>query len=303
MKAAFLLNKPMTHKAGYVNIIGRPNVGKSTLLNQWLGEKISIITHKAQTTRHRILGILNDASHQVIFSDTPGFIFEPKNRLHLSMNQTIETALNDADIIVYLTEPGETPETIAPIIEKLKKKDTHKMLLINKCDLLQHNEDINHLIEKWKETGVFNQIFPVSALYQHGTQEALQYILSVLPENPPYFPKDQISDRSERFFVSEIIREKILLFYEKEIPYSVEVIIDSFKETSDIIKIRAIIYTERKSQKIILIGKNGTALKKVGIEARKDIEKLLGKKVFLELYVKVKEKWRNDARTLKIFGY
>jgi GTPase len=293
----------MSHKAGYINIIGRPNVGKSTLMNQWLGEKLSIVTPKAQTTRHRVLGIVNDEEHQAVFSDTPGIIFDPINQLHVSMNTSVEESLTDADVIVFLAEPGEKPETLVPVTDKLKNIKTHKILLLNKCDTLTNNSEAMQKLQDWNALAIFDRIFPVSALHGAGTKEALQYILSILPESPPYFPKDQLTDRSERFFVSEIIREKILLFYQREIPYSVQVEIESFKEEKDITKIRAIIYTERESQKIILIGKNGSALKKVGTEARKDIEIFLGKKVFLELHVKVKEKWRDDANTLRRFGY
>lgn len=292
----------MNHKAGYVNIIGRPNVGKSTLMNHWVGEKLSIISPKAQTTRHRILGIVNDDNHQVVFSDTPGIIFDPANKLHITMNAAVEESLEDADVVVFISEVGEKPETLTPIIEKLQKIKTPKILLLNKVDA-SNQEEATEKLNAWKATGLFEEHYPISALHGLGTAAPLQYIFSKLPECPPYFPKDQLTDRNERFFVSEIIREKIFHHYQKEIPYSVQVEIEDFKEQPDINKIRAIIYTERESQKAILIGNKGESLKKIGTEARKDIEILVGKKVFLELFVKVKDKWRNDNTTLKKFGY
>jgi GTP-binding protein Era len=292
----------MTHKAGYVNIIGRPNVGKSTLMNHWVGEKLSIISPKAQTTRHRILGIVNDDEHQVVFSDTPGIIFDPANKLHITMNAAVDESLEDADVVVFISEVGEKPETLAPILEKLQKINTPKILLLNKVDV-SNQEEATEKLQAWQATEMFEACYPISALQGLGTAAPLQFIFSKLPENPPYFPKDQLTDRSERFFVSEIIREKIFHNYQKEIPYSIQVEIDEFKEQPEINKIRAIIYAERESQKAILIGNKGEALKKIGIEARKDIEILVGKKVFLELFVKVKDKWRNDTQTLKRFGY
>jgi GTPase len=293
----------MEHKAGYVNIVGRPNVGKSTLMNQWLGEKLSIVTHKAQTTRHRILGIVNDSNHQVIFSDTPGIIFDPVNKLHVSMNSYVEESLVDADILIWVVEHAESPENLASITERLKKINTHKILLINKCDTLNNSAEAMNKLKEWNTLGIFDKIFPVSAINNEGTKEVLQYIFSVLPESPPYFPKDQLTDRNERFFCAEIIREKIMTNYQREIPYSVQVIIESFEEKKDISVIRAVIFTERESQKIILIGKNGEALKKIATQARIDMEKFLNIKVFLEIKVKVKENWRNDLTTLKRFGY
>jgi GTP-binding protein Era len=293
----------MSHKAGYVNIIGRPNVGKSTLMNHWVGEKLSIITPKAQTTRHRILGIVNDEEHQIVFSDTPGIIFDPINKLHVSMNSAVEESMADADVLVFLVEPGEKPESLAPITEKLKQINSPKILLLNKCDTLHDSPEAMKKLQEWNELGIFERIFPVSALKGDGTKEALQYLFSVLPESPPYFPKDQLTDRNERFFCTEIIREKILLNYQREIPYSVQVEIEAFQEKPDITVVKAIIFTERESQKIILIGKKGDALKKVGTEARRDMEIFLGKKVFLELKVKVRENWRDDSTTLKRFGY
>ena len=292
----------MTHKAGYVNIIGRPNVGKSTLMNHWVGEKLSIISPKAQTTRHRILGIVNDDEHQVVFSDTPGIIFDPANKLHITMNAAVDESLEDADVVVFISEVGEKPETLAPILEKLQKTTTPKILLLNKVDVSNQEEATEKLLA-WQATGLFEVCYPISALQGLGTAAPLQFIFSKMPECPPYFPKDQLTDRNERFFVSEIIREKIFHNYHKEIPYSIQVEIDEFKEQKDINKIRAVIYAERESQKAILIGNKGEALKTVGIEARKDIEILVGKKVFLELFVKVKDKWRNDDLTLKRFGY
>lgn len=292
----------MNHKAGYVNIIGRPNVGKSTLMNHWVGEKLSIISPKAQTTRHRILGIVNDDNHQIVFSDTPGIIFDPANKLHITMNAAVNESLEDADVVVFISEVGEKPETLTPIIEKLEKIKTPKILLLNKVDASNQKEATEKL-NAWKTTGLFEECYPISALHGLGTDAPLQYLFSKIPESPPYFPKDQLTDKSERFFVSEIIREKIFHNYHKEIPYSVQVEIEEFKEQPEINRIRAIIYTERESQKAILIGNKGESLKKIGIEARKDIEILVGKKVFLELFVKVKDKWRNDDLTLKKFGY
>jgi len=272
-------------------------------MNQWVGEKLSIITPKAQTTRHRILGIVNDEEHQIVFSDTPGIIFDPINKLHVSMNVAVEESMADADVLVFLVEPGEKPESLAPVTEKLNKISTPKILLLNKCDTLHDSEEAMNKLKEWNALGIFERIFPVSALNGDGTKDALKYLFSILPESPPYFPKDQLTDRNERFFCTEIIREKILLFYHREIPYSVQVEIEAFQEKPDITVVKAIIFTERESQKIILIGKDGTALKKVGTEARKDMEIFLGKKVFLELTVKVRENWRDDSTTLKRFGY
>src|SRR5690606_21942594 len=244
----------MNHKAGFVSIIGRPNVGKSTLMNQWLGEKLSIVSPKAQTTRHRVLGIFNDDAHQIVFSDTPGILFDPANELHISMNKAVEDSLEDADVLIYLAEFGEKPENLLPIFEKLKNINTHKVLILNKSDLLKNSEEAMQKLRDWESLKIFDRIFPVSALYGANTNDVLLYLCSVLPENPPYYPKDQLTDRNLRFFVAEIIREKILLFYHKEIPYSVQVEIDEYKEQKDIDRIRAIIYTERESQKNILIG-------------------------------------------------
>jgi len=290
------------HKAGYVNIIGRPNVGKSTLMNHWVGEKLSIISPKAQTTRHRVLGIVNDEEHQIVFSDTPGIIFDPANKLHISMNAVVEEALTDADVIIFLVEMGERAADLAVILEKLKNNKVPKILLLNKCDGADQ-EAIQTKYSEWEATGLFQQLFPISALKGMGTQGALEYIYTLLPESPPYFPKDQLTDRNARFYVSEIIREKILLHYHKEIPYSVQVHIDTYKEKEDMDVIRAVIYTERESQKAIIIGDKGSSLKKIGVEARADIEALIEKKVFLELFVKVKDKWRDNEQTLKSFGY
>jgi len=286
----------MNHKAGFVSIIGRPNVGKSTLMNQWLGEKLSIVSPKAQTTRHRVLGIFNDDAHQIVFSDTPGIIFDPANELHISMNKAVEDSLEDADVLIYLAEFGEKPENLLPIFEKLKNINTHKVLILNKSDLLKNSEEAMQKLRDWESLKIFDRIFPVSALYGANTNDVLLYLCSVLPENPPYYPKDQLTDRNLRFFVAEIIREKILLFYHKEIPYSVQVEIDEYKEQKDIDRIRAIIYTERESQKNILIGKGGEALKKVWVEARKDIERLIDKHVYLELDIKNKDNTRNDPK-------
>jgi GTPase len=291
----------MSHKAAFVNIIGNPNVGKSTLMNLMVGEKISVVTSKSQTTRHNIKGIVNTEEYQLVFSDTPG-ILKPVYKLQESMLKYSEDALTDADIIVYVTDIYEKIDKNIDFLEKVKHTNVPVLLVINKIDLSKQ-EDVVILIEKWKEVIPDAEIFPTSALENFNVDHLLNRIVELAPESPPYFPKDQLTDRNERFFVSEIIREKILVRYKKEIPYSVEVVIEEFKESDDIIKISSVIYVERDSQKGIIIGHKGAALKHVGIDARKDIEAFFSKKVYLELFVKVAENWRSNDKTLKRFGY
>jgi len=290
----------MQHKSGFVNIIGNPNAGKSTLMNALVGDQLSIITPKAQTTRHRIIGILNHSDYQIVFSDTPGLV-NPHYKLQESMMTGVRSALQDADVFILLSDLGEDfkdPE----IIEKIKKSNVPIILLLNKIDL-SNQEEIAAKIEEWKQKLPTAQILPVSALHKFNIEAVISMILDHLPVAPAYYPKDEVSDRNLRFFVSEIIREKILLFYQKEIPYSVEVVVESYVEEETIDKIRALIYVERESQKAIIIGNKGAALKKVGREARKQMEKFLGKQVFLELYVKVMKDWRDNEKILKRFGY
>lgn len=294
------------HYSGYVNIIGLPNVGKSTLMNAFVGEKMAIITHKPQTTRHRILGILNEEDYQVVFSDTPGIINEANYKMQEAMNKAAFSIFEDADVILFVTEPNDEYTGDEKVLQKIKKAEIPKFLLINKVDL-SDPESLKALKEKWESLLDFDEIHFVSALNKLGTDHVLECIKKRLPEGPVYFPKDQLSDKPDRFFVTEIIREKILLFYKQEIPYSCEVLIEEYKETFKHGKpfhyIRANIIAMRQSQKHILIGKSGSSIKKLGIEARKDIEKFLGNRVHLELYVKIKEKWRDDDRLLKSFGY
>ncbi|OFY92833.1 MAG: GTPase Era [Bacteroidetes bacterium RIFCSPLOWO2_12_FULL_31_6] len=289
------------HKAGFVNIIGSPNVGKSTLMNVLVGERLSIITAKAQTTRHRILGIVNDEEHQIVFSDTPGII-DPAYKMHEGMMNFVNSAISDADVILLMVEVKEREFKDKEIFEKLKKTATPVLLLINKIDEIDQSileEKVNY----WKEQIPQTKIFPISALHNFNVEQVILEIKALLPESPPFYDKDTMTDRPEKFFVSEIIREKILLNYKKEIPYSCEVEIEEFKEEPHIIRIRAIIMVIRESQKGIIIGHQGKELKKIGTLARKDIEVFLDKKVFLELYVKVNKDWRNNEAQLKRFGY
>lgn len=295
------------HKSGFVNIIGRPNVGKSTLMNALVGERMSIITNKPQTTRHRIIGILSGEDYQIVFSDTPGIIRDPSYKMHQMMNSFVNTTFEDADLMLFVTEKEEKYQPDDPTIQKLKKVDLPLFLVINKVDLATQ-EEIVELIQFWNDLIPFTETIPISALNKQNTEKLFQLILNNLPEGPVYYPKDQLTDRPERFFVSEIIREKILLIYQQEIPYSCEVAIESFKETETkkgepLVRISAVIYVGRKTQKPIIIGKGGSAIKKLGSAARKDIEKFLEQKVFLELHVKVKDNWRDDERLLKSFGY
>ena len=289
------------HKAAFVNIIGNPNVGKSTLMNQFVGEKLSIITSKSQTTRHNIKGIVNGEDFQLVFSDTPG-VLKPHYKLQKSMLNFSETALTDADIVVYVTDVYEKEEKNIDFLEKVKHLSIPILLVINKIDQSEQ-EKIIKLVSKWEGILPKAEIFPTSALNKFNVKNIFNRLLELAPESPPFFPKDQLTDKTERFFVSEIIREKILIRYKKEIPYSVEVEVEEFKEDDKIIRIRSIIYVERKSQKGIIIGHQGIAIKHVGIDARRDIERFFDKKVFLELFVKVADDWRSDDNKLKRFGY
>jgi GTP-binding protein Era len=290
----------MPHKAGFVNIIGKPNVGKSTLMNALIGEKLCIITPKAQTTRHRIIGIVNGEEYQVIFSDLPGVI-EPQYKLHEYMMREVEAAYDDADMLVYLVEVGETPME-NDLVAKIKALGYPLIVVINKIDLSEQSI-AEAKIKAWKEMFPEAEVIPVSALHGMNVQSVFDRILEKLPENPPYYEKDTLTDKSERFFVSEKIREKILLNYKKEIPYSVEVAVDQFKEKDDLIHINAYIYVARESQKAIIIGHEGKAIKRVGTQARIDLEEWLGKKIFLELTVKVLKDWRDSENELRKFGY
>jgi GTP-binding protein Era len=291
----------MIHKSGFVNILGKPNVGKSTLMNELVGEKVAIITSKAQTTRHRIMGIVNGENFQIVYSDTPG-ILNPNYKLHESMMKSVSSALVDADLIIYVTDVTEKAEKAHDFLDKLKNKKIPVILAVNKVDLV-NQEVVDQLIREWGKIMPDAEILPVSALLKFNTGKLFDRILELLPEGEPYYPKDALTDRPERFFVSEIIREKIIINYHQEIPYSVQVEIESFKESDKLVRVRAIIYVLRNSQKGIIIGHKGEALKKVGKEARLDIEKFLAKKVYLELFVKVSKDWRNKAGQLRNFGY
>lgn len=290
------------HKAGFVNIVGNPNVGKSTLMNDLVGERVSIITSKAQTTRHRIMGILNTPEYQIVFSDTPG-VLSPKYRLQESMLEASEGALTDADILLYVTDVVEDPEKNAEFLAKVAKETVPVLLVINKVDLIKNQADLDAIVAKWQERLPNAQIFPISAKLKFNVENLMKRIVELLPDSPPYFGKDALTDKPARFFVTEIIREKILLNYDKEVPYSTEVIVEKFDEKEGAIHIMAVIYVERDSQKGIIIGHGGAKLKKVGIESRKDIESFFGKKVYLELYVKVESNWRNRDNKLRAFGY
>ena len=289
------------HKSGFVNIIGNPNVGKSTLMNALVGERLSIITSKAQTTRHRILGIVSGEDFQMVISDTPGII-KPAYALQESMMDFVKTALDDADILLYMVEIGEKGLKDERFLEKIRKIKTPVLLLINKIDTTDQ-EQLEVQVAYWKELLPEAEIFPISALESFNIQPVFERILELLPEGPAFFDKDQLTDKPERFFVSEVIREKILKHYKKEIPYSVEIEVESFEEGEDLIRIGAVIMVERDSQKGIIIGHKGSALKRVGTESRKDLEVFFDKKVFIELFVKVNKNWRSDARQLRRFGY
>lgn len=290
------------HRAGFVNIVGNPNVGKSTLMNDLVGERVSIITAKAQTTRHRIMGIVNTDDYQIVFSDTPG-VLSPKYKLQKSMLDFSEGALTDADILLYVTDVVEDPEKNAEFLAKVAKGKIPVLLVINKIDLLKGQDDLIEIVTRWKERLPNAEIFPTSAKEHFNVKNLMARIVELLPECPPYFGKDALTDKPARFFVTEIIREKILLNYDKEVPYSVEVIVEKFDESDDAIHIMAVIYVERDSQKGIIIGRGGAMLKKVGIEARKDISTFFGKRIYLEMFVKVEANWRNRENKLRSFGY
>ena len=290
------------HKAGFVNIVGNPNVGKSTLMNDLVGERVSIITAKAQTTRHRIMGIVNTPDYQIVFSDTPG-VLSPKYKLQESMLNFSEGALTDADILLYVTDVVEDPTKNADFLAKVAKEKNPVLLVVNKIDLVKSQDELNALIDRWKEILPNAEVFPTSALEHFNVTNLMERIVELLPPSPPYFGKDALTDKPARFFVTEIIREKILLNYDKEVPYSTEVIVEKFEEQETSIHIMATIFVERDSQKGIIIGKAGSKLKKVGTDARKDIEKFFDKRVYLELFVKVEPNWRNRENKLKSFGY
>jgi GTP-binding protein Era len=290
----------MSHKAGFVNLLGKPNVGKSTLLNALVGEKLAVITNKAQTTRHRIKGIVSTDDYQIVFSDTPG-ILQPHYKLHESMMDQVREALEDADIVLYIVEPGEKEPA-----EGIKTLDPEKgqqlIVIINKVDT-QKQEEVQKTIDYWSEIFPNATVIPISALHNFNIAAVLEQIVDKLPEHPAYYPKDELTDKSYRFFISEIVREKALLLYRKEVPYSVEVVVDQFKETEKLVHIEAFIYVTRETQKIIILGKGGKAIKQLGTLARKDIEEFLGKKVYLQLSVKVDKDWRDNDQALRRFGY
>ena len=290
------------HRAGFVNIVGNPNVGKSTLSNRLVGERLSIITSKAQTTRHRIMGIVNGEDYQIVFSDTPG-VLKPKFRLQQSMLEYSTGALVDADVLLYVTDVIESPTKNQDFLDKVAKEKIPILLVINKIDLLKGNDDLVRIIDQWKQLLPNAEVVPTSALENFNVDNIMKRIVELLPESPPYFGKDALTDRSSRFFVTEIVREKILMTYDKEVPYATQVIVEKFDESDTAIHIMAVIYVERDTQKGIIIGHQGKMLKRVGTLARKDIETFFEKKVFLELYVKVEKDWRNQENKLRAFGY
>lgn len=289
------------HKAGFVNIVGNPNVGKSTLMNLLMGERISIATFKAQTTRHRIMGIINSDDVQIVFSDTPG-VLKPNYKLQEEMLAFSVSALQDADVLLYVTDVVETPDKNSDFLEKVKKMNVPVLVLINKIDI-SNQKDLEKLVQLWHESLPKAEIFPISAKVKFNVDNVLSRIKELLPDSPPYFDKDQWTDKPARFFVTEIIREKILLYYDKEIPYAVEVVVEQFKEDDKHIHINAVIYVERDSQKGIIIGHRGIALKKVSSEARKTLEKFFGKSIYLEIFVKVDKDWRSNTKRLEAYGY
>ena len=290
------------HKSGFVNIVGNPNVGKSTLMNDLVGERVSIITSKAQTTRHRIMGIVNTPEYQIVFSDTPG-VLKPKYKLQESMLNFSEGALTDADVLLYVTDVVEDPTKNEDFLKRVANEKVPVLLVINKIDLVKDQKELEEIVDRWKNLLPNAEVFPVSATEGFNIANLMARIVELLPEGQPYFGKDALTDKPARFFVTEIIREKILLNYDKEVPYSAEVIVEKFDEKENSIHIMAVIYVERDSQKGILIGKGGSRLKKVGVEARKDIENFFGKSVYLELFVKVEPNWRNRENKLRSFGY
>ena len=290
------------HKAGFVNIVGNPNVGKSTLMNDLVGERISIITSKAQTTRHRIMGIVNTPEYQIVFSDTPG-VLKPKYKLQESMLGFSEGALTDADILLYVTDVVEDPEKNKEFLDRVAKETVPVLLVINKIDLLKNDAELQELVDRWHARLPKAEIFPTSATEKFNVENLKKRIVELLPVSPPFFGKDALTDKPARFFVTEIIREKLLLNYDKEIPYSSEVVVEKFEEKEGSIHIMTVIYVERDTQKGIIIGKGGDKIKKVGIEARQDIERFFGKRVYLEIFVKVEKDWRNRENKLRAFGY
>ena len=292
------------HKSGFVNIVGNPNVGKSTLMNLLVGERISIATFKAQTTRHRIMGILNTPEMQICFSDTPG-VLKPNYKLQEQMLQFSESALQDADVLLYVTDMVETPDKNAEFLEKVQQLKVPILVLINKIDSIKGEATavLAQKVDEWHAILPKAEIYPISALHKFGVDQVLNRIKELLPESPAYFEKDAWTDKPARFFVTEIIREKILLYYDKEIPYSVEAVVESFKEEKDLIRIEAVIYVERESQKGIIIGHQGVALKRVSSEARKELERFFGKKIYLQCFVKVDKDWRSSEKAMKQFGY
>lgn len=289
------------YKSGFVNIVGNPNVGKSTLMNLLVGEKISIATFKAQTTRHRIMGILNEEDCQIVFSDTPG-VLKPNYKLQEEMLAFSLSALQDADVLLYVTDVIEDPSKNADFVEKVKKLNVPTLVLINKIDLSTQS-GVEKLISRWQEQLEQAEILPISAKMKFGVDHVLGRVKELLPEGEPYFGKDQLTDKPARFFVTEIIREKILLYYDKEIPYAVEVVVEEFKESEKLIRMRAVVYVERESQKGILIGHKGVALKKVASEARRSLERFFGKSIYLEIFVKVDKDWRSNVKRLEAYGY
>lgn len=291
----------MNHKAGFVNIIGHPNVGKSTLMNQLVGEKLSIITPKAQTTRHRILGIINEPDYQIVYSDTPGIV-DPAYKLQEGMMKFVYTSLEDADVLVLMVEFGQKDLKNEKLEKRLNELDTPMLVLINKIDLTDQTAMVD-AVQLWSKRLPKAEVFPISALHGFNVDVLQKRVLELLPENPPYYSKDNYTDKTERFIVEEKIREKILLIYKQEVPYSVEIEVEEFKEEENIIRIRSIIHVSRESQKIIIIGKKGAKIKRVGSDARMDLEEFFKKKIFLELFVKVNKDWRNDEKQLKRFGY
>jgi GTP-binding protein Era len=292
---------PADHKAGFVSIVGKPNVGKSTLMNQMVGERLSIITAKAQTTRHRIMGMINGGNYQIVYSDTPG-ILKPQYELHKSMMRFVKDSLEDADVVLFVTELNDSYSPEDESLALLKRTEAPILLLINKVDQAKGNEVVQK-IQEWEASGIATEIIPVSALQGLNVGKVFDAIINRLPQHPPFFPKDELTDKPERFFAAEIIREKIFLNYKKEVPYSTEVVIESFKEEEEIIRIRAEIYVERQTQKGIIIGKAGEALKKVGMQARADMETFFAKQVHLETFVKVQTDWRKKEISLNRFGY
>ena len=290
-----------THRSGFVNIVGNPNVGKSTLMNVLTGERLSVVTDKAQTTRHRIMGIISGDDYQIVFSDTPGII-RPKYKMQEGMMGFVHTAFTDADVIIYVTDVVETPDKHAEYIEKISKTDVPVLLVINKIDLTTP-ERLNRLSDMWKNALPQSLVIPVSAAEKFNTDAVARAVKDALPEGPPYFPKEEMTDKPERFFVSEILRGKIFENYDREVPYCTEVVVESFKEEETIIRIQTLIFVERPTQKSILIGKKGAALKKTATEARREMERFFGKKIYLETFVKVRKDWRNDEIYLKNLGY